>query len=84
MEPDLSRTTARLSGVRRCFCRSAIALRSIFTTTSCGEPFQQDLTVRDQVQMQGFSGGQADSQTGRQTKDKECFFHTATVPDGGR
>jgi hypothetical protein len=43
---------------------------------------QQDIAVRNEVQVQGFSGEQRNSQTGRQTKDKQCFFHTATVPDG--
>jgi hypothetical protein len=43
---------------------------------------QQDIVVRNEVQVQGFSGEQRDSHAGRQTKDKQCFFHAATVLDG--
>jgi hypothetical protein len=31
--------------------------------------------------MQGFSGGQVDGQTRRQTKGKQCFIHVLTLPD---
>ena len=45
---------------------------------------QQDIAVRNEIEVQGFSGEQRDNQTGRQTKSKQCFFHAATVPDGRR
>ena len=43
---------------------------------------QQDIALRHEFQVQGFSGEQVDGQTRRQTEGEQCFFHAATLPDG--
>jgi len=45
----------------------------IFTTTSCGG-LQQDIAVRNQVQMQGFSGRTAGQQTVARPRASSVFF----------